>query len=100
MTTPVTSPSPAPPARSATPAFPHRLGSDARSRYSDSAPSTGDRTSDEITRRRRDELDDCAFPLLTDIEATSDLNNAFRGTNWALLVGSVPRRPVWSAATS
>jgi malate dehydrogenase len=38
------------------------------------------------------ELDDCAFPLLTDIEATSDLNNAFRGTNWALLVGSVPRK--------
>jgi malate dehydrogenase len=38
------------------------------------------------------ELDDCAFPLLTDVEATSDLNNAFRGTNWALLVGSVPRK--------
>lgn len=38
------------------------------------------------------ELDDCAFPLLTDIEATSDLNNAFRNTNWALLVGSVPRK--------
>ena len=38
------------------------------------------------------ELDDCAFPLLTDIEATSDLNDAFRNTNWALLVGSVPRK--------
>jgi malate dehydrogenase len=38
------------------------------------------------------ELDDCAFPLLSDIEATSDLNNAFRNTNWALLVGSVPRK--------
>src|SRR6204780_2568950 len=38
------------------------------------------------------ELDDCAFPLLTDIEATSDVNEAFRGTNWALLVGSVPRK--------
>src|SRR5580704_6569672 len=38
------------------------------------------------------ELDDCAFPLLSDIEATSDVNNAFRGTNWALLVGSVPRK--------
>ncbi len=25
------------------------------------------------------ELDDCAFPLLTDIEATSDVNEAFRG---------------------
>jgi malate dehydrogenase len=38
------------------------------------------------------ELDDCAFPLLTDIEATSDVNEAFRGVNWALLVGSVPRK--------
>jgi malate dehydrogenase len=38
------------------------------------------------------ELDDCSFPLLTDIEATSDVNDAFRGTNWALLVGSVPRK--------
>lgn len=38
------------------------------------------------------ELDDCAFPLLAGIEATSDLNHAFAGTNWALLVGSVPRK--------
>ena len=38
------------------------------------------------------ELDDCAFPLLTNIEATSDLATAFDGTNWALLVGSVPRK--------
>jgi malate dehydrogenase len=38
------------------------------------------------------ELDDCAFPLLASIEATSNLNHAFDGTNWALLVGSVPRR--------
>ena len=38
------------------------------------------------------ELDDCAFPLLTSIEATSDLNFAFDGTNWALLVGSIPRK--------
>jgi malate dehydrogenase len=38
------------------------------------------------------ELDDCAFPLLTSIEATSDQNHAFSGTNWALLVGSVPRK--------
>ena len=38
------------------------------------------------------ELDDCAFPLLAGIEATSDLNHAFQGTNWALLVGSVPRK--------
>lgn len=38
------------------------------------------------------ELDDCAFPLLTSIEATSDLATAFNGTNWALLVGSIPRK--------
>ena len=33
------------------------------------------------------ELDDCAFPLLTGIEATSSLDHAFTNTNWALLVG-------------
>ncbi len=38
------------------------------------------------------ELDDCAFPLLHGIEATSDLNVGFDGANWALLVGSVPRK--------
>jgi len=38
------------------------------------------------------ELDDCAFPLLADIEATSDLKTAFQGSSWALLVGSVPRK--------
>ncbi|NNN09097.1 MAG: malate dehydrogenase [Acidimicrobiaceae bacterium] len=38
------------------------------------------------------ELDDCAFPLLTDIEATSDLDHAFTNTSWALLVGSIPRK--------
>ena len=39
------------------------------------------------------ELDDCAFPLLNDIVATSDLGEGFKGTNWAVLVGSVPRGP-------
>ena len=38
------------------------------------------------------ELDDCAFPLLAGIEATSDLAHAFTNTSWALLVGSVPRK--------
>jgi malate dehydrogenase len=38
------------------------------------------------------ELDDCAFPLLTNVEATSNLRHAFDGTNWALLVGSIPRK--------
>jgi len=38
------------------------------------------------------ELNDCAFPLLESIEATSDLDVGFDGANWALLVGSVPRK--------
>ncbi|MGH8048388.1 MAG: malate dehydrogenase [Chthoniobacterales bacterium] len=38
------------------------------------------------------ELHDCAFPLLKNIVATADLNEGFRGVNWALLVGSVPRK--------
>lgn len=38
------------------------------------------------------ELDDCAFPLLKDIVATSDLDKGFKDVNWALLVGSVPRK--------
>ncbi len=38
------------------------------------------------------ELDDCAFPLLKKITATADLAEGFAGVNWALLVGSVPRK--------
>jgi malate dehydrogenase len=38
------------------------------------------------------ELDDCAFPLLNDMVGTADLNEGFKGTNWAFLVGSVPRK--------
>jgi malate dehydrogenase len=38
------------------------------------------------------ELDDCAFPLLTEIVPTCDLNEGFKDVNWALLVGSVPRK--------
>ena len=38
------------------------------------------------------ELEDCAFPLLAGIEATSDPAVAFDGTSWALLVGSIPRK--------
>ena len=37
------------------------------------------------------ELDDCAFPLLTDMVLTDDPNTAFNGINWALLVGARPR---------
>ena len=40
----------------------------------------------------RMELEDCAFPLLEGIVCTSDTDEAFRGANWALLVGAVPRR--------
>ena len=38
------------------------------------------------------ELDDCAFPLLKGIVTTASLDEGFRGVNWALLVGSVPRK--------
>ncbi|HEY3762628.1 MAG TPA: malate dehydrogenase [Verrucomicrobiae bacterium] len=38
------------------------------------------------------ELDDCAFPLLKGIVPTSSLDEGFRGVNWALLVGAVPRK--------
>src|SRR3984957_1281451 len=38
------------------------------------------------------ELDDCAFPLLADVEPTADLSVAFAGTDLALLVGSIPRK--------
>ncbi len=38
------------------------------------------------------ELDDCAFPLLQEVVQTSDINEGFRDVNWALLVGSVPRK--------
>ena len=40
----------------------------------------------------RMELDDCAFPLLEGVDCTADTDAAFRGADWALLVGAVPRR--------
>jgi len=39
------------------------------------------------------ELLDCAFPLLTGIEASDDPNVGFRDVDYALLVGSKPRGP-------
>jgi malate dehydrogenase len=39
------------------------------------------------------ELDDCAFPLLAEIEITDNPNVAFDGVNVALLVGARPRGP-------
>src|SRR5580693_4935386 len=38
------------------------------------------------------ELDDCSFPTLAGVEVTDDANKAFAGCNWALLVGSFPRK--------
>jgi malate dehydrogenase len=38
------------------------------------------------------ELQDCAFPLLQGIVPTASLDEGFAGVNWALLVGSVPRK--------
>lgn len=38
------------------------------------------------------ELDDCAFPRLKRIFCTSNIDEAMDGVNWALLVGSVPRK--------
>jgi malate dehydrogenase len=39
------------------------------------------------------ELEDCAFPLLAGIEAHSDPLQAFKDTDYALLVGARPRGP-------
>src|SRR4029077_13663679 len=38
------------------------------------------------------ELCDCSFPTLQDIVCTDDPNKAFAGCNYALLVGSFPRK--------
>lgn len=38
------------------------------------------------------ELEDCAFPLLNNIVMTDDPNQAMKDINWAILVGSVPRK--------
>ena len=39
------------------------------------------------------ELNDCAFPLLKNVVCTSDPEEAFDGTDFALLVGAKPRGP-------
>ena len=39
------------------------------------------------------EIDDCAFPLVAGISATSDADVAFKDADYALLVGSRPRGP-------
>jgi malate dehydrogenase len=37
------------------------------------------------------EIEDCAFPLVAGMSATADANEAFKDTDYALLVGSRPR---------
>ncbi len=39
------------------------------------------------------ELEDCAFPTLRNVTITDSDEDAFRGANWALLVGAAPRGP-------
>lgn len=38
------------------------------------------------------ELEDCAFPLLKKVSITSNVNEAMKDINWAMLVGAVPRK--------
>ena len=38
------------------------------------------------------ELEDGAFPLIKEIKLTADLKEGFREVNWALLIGSFPRK--------
>ena len=38
------------------------------------------------------ELDDCAFPLLENVVKTDDANVAFTESDYALLVGAMPRK--------
>ena len=40
----------------------------------------------------RMELEDAAFPLLTDVVATGDLDAGFKDADWCLLIGAVPRK--------
>jgi malate dehydrogenase len=39
------------------------------------------------------EIEDCASPALQKLVATADLNEGFRGIHWALLIGSISRKP-------
>lgn len=55
-------------------------------------PSRSDRQAMDVLEGVVMELDDCAFPTLKDVIVTDDPNKAFEGVNWALLVGSFPRK--------
>jgi malate dehydrogenase len=39
------------------------------------------------------ELQDCSFPLLRDITTTTSLSDAFKDSDYAFLVGALPRGP-------
>lgn len=38
------------------------------------------------------ELEDCAFPLLADVQATDKATEAFEGADWVVFVGGMPRK--------
>jgi malate dehydrogenase len=44
------------------------------------------------------ELEDCAFPLLTDVVASDQATTAFAGADWVILVGGLPRKEGMSRA--
>jgi malate dehydrogenase len=44
------------------------------------------------------ELEDCAFPLLADAQATDQPETAFGGADWVILVGGLPRKEGQSRA--
>jgi len=44
------------------------------------------------------ELEDCAFPLLTDVKASDKAEVAFEGADWVILVGGLPRKDGMSRA--
>jgi malate dehydrogenase len=57
------------------------------------APSPTARQPLEIAEGNAMELLDCGFSTLKDVVVTDDANKAFRGVNWAILVGAAPRGP-------
>ncbi len=44
------------------------------------------------------ELEDCAFPLLSDVKASDKAEEAFEGADWVVLVGGMPRKDGMSRA--
>jgi len=55
-------------------------------------PARTDRQAMDVLEGVATELDDCSFATLKDIIVTDDPKKAFDGCNWALLVGSFPRK--------